>query len=75
MKPTYTLTGETYELKGRGTVHTAKTTCQCNRDDLKELIGTEISGVGKITAVESFAVHSQSFKEIGLLVPKVSEKK
>lgn len=68
MKPTYEVTGETYTLQGRGTVYAARTTCHCTRDDLMELIGTELEGVGKIIDVESFAVEGQSFKPIGLLV-------
>lgn len=75
MKPTYELTGEKYELKGRGTVFAAYTTCECVRGDLKELVGTELPGVGTIKDIESYAIDNQSHKPIGLLVEMALIKK
>lgn len=77
MIPTYTLTGEKFEITGRGTVYTATLTCACNHNDVCELIGTYVKIDGekrKILGVEQFAVHGQSYRPIGLLVSKKSEK-
>ena len=47
---------------------------EISRDDLSKLIGCELSGHGQIVGVESFAVHQQTNKTIGLAVrePAVS---
>ena len=71
MIPTYRLTGDTFEIRDLGMVYVAQLTCACNRDDLTQLIGTEFEVDGqkkKIRAIESYAVHYQGFKPIGLLV-------
>lgn len=67
MIPTYKLTGEVWEISGRGLVHTAILTCSCKRDDLTNLIGKYVNGK-KILGIESFAI--EELKEgygIGLL--------
>jgi hypothetical protein len=74
MTPTFTLTGESCEIKSHGwLVYTARLTCCCSRDDLSKLVGTSIfDGLKekKIVAVESFAIEQQDHRWIGLAVEK-----
>lgn len=67
MTPTYKLTGESFDIIGRGIAYTAVVIGPCRRKDLKNLIGTIVNGQ-EIIDVESFAVESQANKTISLLV-------
>ena len=64
------LTGETWHVTGRGVVHGAVLDEDAQVDALRsELVGLNVVGVGKIIAVETFAVARLSKgMPIGLLV-------
>lgn len=58
MLPTYQLTDESYDISGKGTVFIAKLTCNCNRDELCQLLGQSINNE-IIIGIESFAIANQ----------------
>ena len=58
MIPTYELTGESFNISGRGTVFTAKLTCDCSREELCQFLGKSINNQ-IIIGIESFAIDDQ----------------
>ena len=74
MIPTYELTGESFNISGRGTVFTAKLTCDCERNELCQLLGRSINNQ-IIIGIESFAIPDQKKgMGIGFLVQKEKNK-
>ena len=70
MIPTYQLTGESVDILGKGTVFTASLTCDCDRQELSQLLGQLINNQ-IIIGIESFAIPNQTKgMGIGLLVQK-----
>lgn len=72
MIPTYELTGESFGISGRGTVFTARLTCDCERKELSQLLGTSIDDE-MIIGIESCLIPDQELKTgdlINLLVQK-----
>ncbi len=70
MIPTYELTGESFNISGRGTVFTARLTCDCERNELCQLLGQSINNQ-IIIGIESFAIPDQKKgMGIGFLVQK-----
>ena len=58
MIPTYQLTENSFDISGKGTVFTARLTCDCIREELGQLLGTLINNQ-IIIGVESFAISDQ----------------
>ena len=70
MIPSYELTGESFNISGRGTVFTARLTCDCKREDLGQFLGQSINNQ-IIIGIESFAIPDQrKGMGIGFLVQK-----
>lgn len=70
MIPTYQLTGESFDISGRGTVFTARLTCDCDRKDLSHLIGIKVNNQ-KVIGIESYAIpYLKKGMGIGFLVQK-----